>query len=269
MFLNFQNKLETKISEDFANKGYTIQKISDSKCYNELLDQIYKIFLKKIKPKKYNKDKVDFLNNIHKYVDKKNINNLRLSVISEINKSQKYKKLVYLIGKELIELIVGNELAVQKNLNLSIQLPKDETSLLNIHADSFSGESPFQVVLWIPLVDVYKTKSMFLLPLKKSLEAIKNLKNKSLQTIYKKEKRNMKWLNIKSGEILIFSPNVLHGNTINKTKETRVSLNIRFKGLFTPYNQVKGNDRKLGFFYTPLNLKGASKIGMKFKFPNI
>ena len=74
---------------------------------------------------------------------KKNLNSFRLSIISEINSSQEYKKLVHLIGKKFIDMIVGNELAIQKNLNLSIQLPRDETSLLNIHADTFSGESPF------------------------------------------------------------------------------------------------------------------------------
>ena len=110
---------------------------------------------------------------------------------------------------------------------------------------------------------------MFLLPLKSSMKIIKNIKGKNLQSIYKKHKKDMKWLNINNGEVLIFSPNILHGNTINRTKETRISLNIRFKGLFTPYNKVKGNDRKLGFFYTPLNLKSASKIGIKFKLPNI
>ena len=29
----------------------------------------------------------------------------------------------------------------------------------------------------------------------------------------------MKWLKVNYGEILIFSPNILHGNTINKTQK--------------------------------------------------
>ena len=52
---------------------------------------------------------------------------------------------------------------MQKKINLSIQLPKDKDSLLDLHSDIYAGESPFQVVVWIPLVDVYDTKSMFLL----------------------------------------------------------------------------------------------------------
>ena len=66
---------------------------------------------------------------------------------------------------------------------------------------------------------------------------------------------------------MIFSPNILHGNTKNLTKDTRISLNIRFKGLFTPYNNIEGNDRKLGYFYQPLNIKPASIVGLNFKLP--
>ena len=71
MFLNFQTKNEKKISKEFLEKGYTIQKIEDLECYNKLLNKIYKIFSKKIKPKSYDKDKIHFFNNLHKYIKKK------------------------------------------------------------------------------------------------------------------------------------------------------------------------------------------------------
>ena len=32
-----------------------------------------------------------------------------------------------------------------------------------MHADTFNGESPFEVVAWLPLVDCYKTKVCTLL----------------------------------------------------------------------------------------------------------
>ena len=48
-----------------------------------------------------------------------------------------------------------------QKINLSIQMPNDKDSLLDLHSDIYAGESPFQVVVWIPLVDAYKTKSMF------------------------------------------------------------------------------------------------------------
>ena len=161
-------------------------------------------------------------------------------------------------------------MAIQRNLNLSIQFPKDTSSILNAHLDTFSGESPFQIVLWLPLMDVYKTKSMFLIPIEETKKILKNFtkfSKKGFDVIVKNNKKK-KFLNIKSDEYLIFSPNILHGNTKNLTKDTRISLNIRFKGLFTPYNDIEGNDWKLGYFYNPLNIKPASIIGLNFKLPH-
>ena len=51
-----------------------------------------------------------------------------------------------------------------KNVGLSIQMPRLEF-LLPIHSDVFSSDcSPYELVIWIPLVKCYKTKSMFYLP---------------------------------------------------------------------------------------------------------
>ena len=35
-------------------------------------------------------------------------------------------------------------------------------------------------------------------------------------------------------EIFVFNQSLPHGNVVNDTNETRISLNCRFKGLFTP-----------------------------------
>ena len=69
------------------------------------------------------------------------------------------------MAKEILNTIVGNELASKNSINLSIQLPNDKSSLLAIHADTWSGDSCSGSV-WLPLVDVYKTKSMYILPAK-------------------------------------------------------------------------------------------------------
>ena len=60
--------------------------------------------------------------------------------------------------------LIGNELAMQRSVGFSIQLPNDDSSLLPLHSDAWSEDSPFEAVLWIPLVDCYRTKSMFVVP---------------------------------------------------------------------------------------------------------
>jgi sporadic carbohydrate cluster 2OG-Fe(II) oxygenase len=273
MFKTFQTKSEKELNHQFLSQGYVIRKV-DKKKLDIVCDKIKKIILiKKLTKKKINSFSNQYLfNNFHNFINKKNLNTIRVKIISEINKNDEIKEMIYNLSKIYLNDIVGNELAIQKTLNLSIQLPKDYSSLLDMHSDAFSGESPFQVVLWIPLVDVKNTKSMFMLPINKSDSEIKKLKNYStngFDAIYKKNQKKLRWLKINYGEILIFSPNILHGNTVNKTNETRFSLNIRFKSLFSPYNKVEGNDRKLGYFYFPLNVKPATKIGLKFKYPKL
>ena len=154
---------------------------------------------------------------------------------------------------------------MQNEISLSIQLPKDNSSLLPMHADSWSGNSPFEVVIWIPLVDVYSSKSMFILENSK-LKKFNNYfsKNKiSANIAFKKFKNDFKFLNIKFGQGLIFNQTLPHGNIVNKTKETRWSMNCRFKSLFSPYNF-----KKFGEVFKPVNIKPATLLGMNYKYPN-
>ena len=36
--------------------------------------------------------------------------------------------------------------------------------LLPLHSDVWSGDSPYEIVVWLPLVNCFGTKSMFILP---------------------------------------------------------------------------------------------------------
>ena len=50
---------------------------------------------------------------------------------------------------------------------------------------------------------------------------------------------------------------------MNKEKETRWSMNCRFKNPFTPYSE-----KKIGEFFSPLKLKPLSELGLKYKLPD-
>ena len=111
----------------------------------------------------------------------------------------------------------------------------------------------------------YKTKSMFILnakKIKKFNDTFSDKKINSISDIYKKFKKDLNFLKINYGHYLLFNQNLPHGNLINKTNETRVSLNCRFKGLFSPYHQ-----KELGSFFSPLKLRAATKLGLDYKMP--
>ena len=155
---------------------------------------------------------------------------------------------------------------MQNRINLSIQIPNDDSSLLPIHSDTWSGDSPFEAVLWIPLVNCYSSKSMYILP-PKHLERIDNFfsinKNSSSEEIFNEIKNDVEWINIDYGEILIFNQNLPHGNVVNNENATRWSMNCRFKSICSPYV-----DKKIREFFEPITLRAISKIGMNYKFPN-
>ena len=152
-----------KIQEKFEKNGYVIVPGN-----RELLNKIRKIIFnnirnnKKIKNKSDNEENITkIFNNFHNYISLKELNSLRFNIYKKINVGNVFSEIYYKLAKDYLDDLVGNELAMQKKINLSIQMPNDKDSLLDLHSDIYAGESPFQVVVWIPLVDAYDTKSMF------------------------------------------------------------------------------------------------------------
>ena len=78
----------------------------------------------------------------------------------------------------------------------------------------------------------------------------------------------MKWLKLSKGEGLLFSPNCLHGNVVNKEKNTRWSINVRYKNLFSPYNKIQ-NEKNITSFYKPYSMKGVTQFNLKYNFDEI
>ena len=255
---------EKKLSEKLINNGYLINKVESKKSLKYIDNFIKKKIIKYFKKINISLNSIN-LNKLHQTIDLKNLNNLRLKIISEINLDKKFRLHYYNISKQTLSSLVGNELAMQNNINLSIQFPKDESSLLPMHADTWSGDSPFETVIWLPLVNCYKTKSMFILKQSKYKNFEKFYKDKKIKSVsqfYKKLKKDISFIKINYGNFLFFNQSLPHGNVVNDTNETRISLNCRFKGLFTPYAE-----KKLGSFFSPLNTKTVSKIALNYKFP--
>ena len=257
------------LQKNFEKDGYVI--VPGNK---KLLDDLRKIIFhnikknKKIKlPRLYEEDFEKLFNNFHKLINLKNLNNLRFNIYNNINSNSIFSNIFYNIAKEYLDELVGNEISMQKKINLSIQAPNDKDSLLDLHSDIYAGESPFQVVVWIPLVDVNNTKSMFFTKPsfnKKMNYELLNTEKFTTKEMYKKNENKFNFLKVNYGDILIFSPLILHGNTVNKTKETRFSLNCRFKSLLSPYDVLVKSHRNIPNFYKPINIKPLTKIGFNY-----
>ena len=257
------------IQKKFEKNGYVVVK-ANKDLLGKIREIIFKNIVKnkKIKNKSTDQNNISkVFNNFHNYLSFGDLNAQRFNIYKKINSGNQFREIYYNLSKEYLDDLVGNELSMQKKINLSIQMPNDKDSLLDLHSDIYAGESPFQVVVWIPLVDAYKTKSMFFTKPKFNKQMNEKLLNSDKFTtkkMYNANKKKFEFLNIKFGEILIFSPIILHGNTVNKTNETRFSLNCRFKSLLSPYDVTIKSHRNIPNFYKPLNIKPITKIGFNY-----
>jgi sporadic carbohydrate cluster 2OG-Fe(II) oxygenase len=205
------------------------------------------------------------LNTIHERVGVEDLNALRLAVFNGLNMEPWFRPTYFSLAETLIESLVGNELCMQRRINLSIQMPNDESSLLPVHADVWDGDSPFEVVLWVPLVDCFDTKAMYLMPPSKNREAQNNLSqfnDGSAEDIFNAIAADVEFIKISYGEVMVFSQTLMHGNRVNQVPETRWSMNCRFKSVMSPFA-----DKKLGEFFEPITLRAATRMGLDYKLP--
>jgi sporadic carbohydrate cluster 2OG-Fe(II) oxygenase len=258
---------EQVITQEFIACGYVVRPVEDRAALDELRRQVAQIVCDQLNVQLPD-DIDDFLNHIGRILQVDKLNEMRLNTYRQLNAIPWVRPTYFALARSAIEALVGNELAMQNRINLSIQLPDDESSLLEIHADAFGGETPFQVVEWLPLVDCYKTKSMFILPREKSeaiYAAFTRYEGKGMDSLYKEVEKDIVWCDVPYGHVLVFSPNFLHGGVINKERETRWSMNCRFTGLFTPYT---GAEKKLGSYYLPITTRPVTRMALQYREPS-
>jgi len=105
------------------------------------------------------------------------------------------------------------------------------------------------------------------LPKEKSDRVVADMKSFAtggMLALFEAVKKDLIWLDIPYGKVLVFTPNSLHGNVINEEPTTRWSLNTRFTGLFTPYGTA---EKTLGSFYLPITPRPVTRIGIEHRMP--
>ena len=264
---SFVEPREAELADAFLKDGYVVIDVDDRPRLDAYRREIVKLVCRHIGCD-LPADDTAFLNGIHERVPVAEVNALRLFVFEQLNRAAWARPSYLSLARSAVDRIVGNELAMQNKVNLSIQMPGDVTSVLPVHADPWSAETPYEVVEWLPLVDVFDTKAMFILPPEHNRtvrEAMSDLPDggKSLD-LFQMYADKFRWISVAYGQVLVFSPLLLHGNVLNEVPETRWSLNTRLTGLFTPYTS---DEKCLGRFYSPATVKVMSRIGMNYKEP--
>jgi sporadic carbohydrate cluster 2OG-Fe(II) oxygenase len=262
----FQNPEQKEKERSFLELGYSIFPFASTKPIDLIKYYLFEKSRDYLKLDLSVSEQI-FFNHTEKFVRPDQLNDFRVYLIDQLNQWHETITHIFHCGEQELASVVGNELAIQRKANLSIQLPGDESSTLPLHTDVWSGNSPYEVVLWIPLVDCYKTKSMFVLPRAKSMEVFKNFsgfQKLNAQEFHQALEPNYHWLNVPYGKAVIFSHSLLHGNVVNEENECRWTINMRFKSLLSPYKS-----KEVGESFVPLNIKPATRIGYEYVEPSL
>ena len=257
--------LKTTIAQDFLSKGYVICDICDLDVFSNLQDAM----THEINVALGNAN-VGELEQVHQHIPHHDINRVRLHVYKTLNARPHFIEEYYSMFKPAVDALLGTELASQNKINLNIQMPNDPTSLLGLHTDTVSGQSEFEIVAWLPFTRTYDSNSMYIFDFKtsqKMLSLLPNYQKKGMEQLYLDWKDKSLAITLKPGQGLIFSSALMHGNLLNQTPTTRISLNTRFKSLFSPYNTIEHSEKKLGNFYRPLRISPVTKLALQYQEP--
>ena len=124
------------------------------------------------------------------------------------------------------------------------------------------GIRTFEIVVWLPLVDVYGTKSMYVLDRENTDVALGKLGNpESGYNDYSRlPEQSGDILNMSFGHACMFWPGLVHAVGINLEQETRWALNMRYKNLFAPAG-AKGQAE----FFELIRISPLARMGLQYE----
>ena len=131
----FTSDEDLAIANEYSDLGYIIRKNADKDAYKWIQQSTASVAANALNIAQPS-DNEKFLNEIHNLVEPSALNDFRLKVIQGLNALPEFRLMYFRLAKPYLEAIVGNELAMQQRINLSIQMPNDSSSLLPVHADT-------------------------------------------------------------------------------------------------------------------------------------
>lgn len=222
------------LCREFHEKGYAVVSPDSMENLALIRETILAEGVKSFNGKQT--DTADFLDRFHERdLDNTALNEFRVGLIQRMNERLNVGQLVFEAFRHFLLELIGPDVAVQKSTNLVIQRPGDD-SVPPLHRDA-PPHSYFEVVAWVPCVDCYRTKGMYVLDRIQTRSAIRRLSEDedgyaSLQDFIL---NNGTPLEVKYGEALFFWGGLFHYTPINVEDETRWAVNLRYKNLFSPY----------------------------------
>lgn len=205
-----------------------------------------------------------FLNNFHinaAIKDDAASNSMILDLIKGVTGNHDFSSLIFESISPFLDVLIGPDVMAQKNNNIVYQYP-GSNRFSELHTD-YPTNSEFEIVAWVPLVNCFRSKSFYLVPLSDSIDLSSRFKSGQYAN----------WDNFKAAclskaihvevnysQCILFWTGLIHGSLINETNESRWCLNARYKNLFAPCGQ---HDPLT--YYKPLRYSALTRIALASK----
>jgi len=227
--------LESNYS-NLISRGFCLVDLTDEAQLNNFRAEFETIVKQEIVESSLSYPKYFSLANLHQVLNQKDINNIRLRIIEKLNSLGNINaRLMVNPLPEFFRSILGPDELIQKNVNLVIQRPSD-SDISELHRD-YPGNSEFELVVWVPMVDCSKEMSMYVLDFDKSIDVARKMKNNpenGWSFLRESVDKHAEEFPVKFGQALVFMTPLFHGSRVNISSQTRVSFNFRLKALFSP-----------------------------------
>lgn len=146
-------------------------------------------------------------------------------------------KLPSLMSEFLGKNIYGHTCNIRNKNKSNFNIIPHHQDSAYILPSSFDNDKFLQITCWLPLVDVSIENG--------TIELANNFENKQIEHILKDgyvqidKKINSVPLIIKSGTLVLMHHNLVHGSNVNKTNNTRWSIDFRYQNIQIPFQNMK------------------------------
>lgn len=212
-------------------RGYAVLQIQDMNLFKKLRTA----FIESISGVSDHSDDLSKIRKNMTGMSKSEINQIMLNLMSQNQASEILVKSCINIVKTLC----GSDIFIQRRANFIINIPGSDQRRQWPHYELMSGISPYTYVMWAPLHDLDDGGGIYYLDASESLKIMKEEHKNGLVNGPRMFDmlHNRKALNLKYGEVVVFNPFILHGNSNFKSKFARIACSVRFQSAGKPLMQ--------------------------------
>lgn len=174
---------------------------------------------------------------------------------------------------------IGPDLHIQRRPYLRIARPNLKSDNIGYHRDTFYGQSPFEVTVHVPFVDLdakgcmkfmegshIAPESAYDIVAGAPVGWTKGSRKHEMGFPYQPKKiasdlSALMPIPLKFGEAMVFTPALIHGQEVNEGPHTRFSVDLRIVSTFAP---IKIRDDLSSRGYSPLAESAIAAIARKY-----